>query len=185
MASYHKKGAVTGAVGALVALVVGVAVVTLILIFTSALSGQTFNLIEPDLNAVGTATVISGDTFTAINATAVSLDHGSINPASLQIFNSTSNLQTNGTAYTVNYVTGAVTLRDVSQNNTLFSASYTYDDPAVRDSVKTSILNGFSTMKTTSQYLPIVVLAVIISIVLVLVLSFTEMGGSHSGGSAL
>jgi hypothetical protein len=54
----------------------------------------------------------------------------------------------------------------------------------VKTYVKDSIVSGFSALKTTGDYLPIIVLAVIIAIVLSLVLGLTAFGGGR-GGSAL
>lgn len=56
----------------------------------------------------------------------------------------------------------------------------------VEESVKNSILSGFEALEQTGDYLPIIVLAVIIALVLTLVLSFTAFGGMGGGrGSAL
>lgn len=54
----------------------------------------------------------------------------------------------------------------------------------IRGYIKSGVASGFLALKTTSDYLPIIVLAVIISLVLVLILGFTAFGG-RGGGSAL
>jgi hypothetical protein len=51
---YKKEGAVQGAVGAVIALIVGVGVATLVLIFVSTLGGQTYNLVESDIDSITT-----------------------------------------------------------------------------------------------------------------------------------
>lgn len=107
---YEKKGQVA-AVGAIITLIVGVGVAVLVLIFVGALGGQTYQLVEPDIDAI-TNTTIQGK-------------------------------------------------------------------------IKDSILSGFTALQQTGSYLPIVVLAVIIFIVLTLVLGFTQFGGQAGGGSAL
>lgn len=57
----------------------------------------------------------------------------------------------------------------------------------VRDSVKNSIQSAFEALETTGDYLPIIVLAVIIALVMFLVLGFTTLAGGAGGqrGSAL
>ena len=105
---YEAKGQATGAVGAIITLIVGVGVSVLILIFVGALGGQTYDLVEDDIDAIGNETI--------------------------------------------------------------------------RTSVKNSIVSGFEALEKTGDYLPIIVLAVIISIVLMLILGFTALGGMATGG---
>lgn len=54
---YKKKGQMQGAVGAMISLIVGVGVSTLILILTGALGGQTYNLVEDDINEIADSTI--------------------------------------------------------------------------------------------------------------------------------
>lgn len=108
---YRKKGQSAGPITAVIALITGVGVSVLILIFVGVLGGQTYELTEDQIDAITNTTI--------------------------------------------------------------------------QDHVKASIVSGFSTLETTSDYLPIVVLAVIIAIVLALVLGFTALGGGRGGGSAL
>lgn len=111
---YVKKGQVANAaIGSIIALVVGVGVVTIVIIFVGVLGGQTFQLAQPNLQNITNQQV-----GTAVNA---------------------------------------------------------------------SILSGFTTLQTTASYVPLIVLAVIIFIVLTLVLGFTSFsgGGGMGGGSAL
>ena len=108
---YELEGQLGGAVGAIITLITGVGVAVLVLIFVGALGGQTYNLVEPDIDAIS-----------------------------------------NGT---------------------------------VRDSVKDGIISGFSALEQTGDYLPIIVLAVVIALVLFLVLGFTNLNGGGRGGSAL
>lgn len=110
---YQKKGQVAGgAVGNLIALIVGVGVGTLVLIFVGTLGGQTYNLTEADIDAI--------------------------------------------------------------------------NDTTIKTSVKSSITSGFQALEQTGNYMPIIVLAVVIFLVLSLVLGFTAFGGGGSrGGAAL
>ena len=54
---YEKKGQATGAVSAIIMLIVGVGVSVLILIFVGALGGQTYELVEADITAITNQTV--------------------------------------------------------------------------------------------------------------------------------
>lgn len=107
---YKKKGQVGGTVGAIIGLIVGVGVSTLVLIFVGTLGGQTYELVEDDINNISDATI--------------------------------------------------------------------------KTSVTNGIKSGFEALEQTGDYLPIIVLAVVISLVLFLVLGFTAIGG-RGGGSAL
>lgn len=107
---YHKKGQSAVAVGAVITLIVGVGVAVLVLIFVGSLGGQTYELVETDIDAITNTTI--------------------------------------------------------------------------KNSIKASIVSGFDALEQTGSYLPIIVLAVVISLVLALVLSFTS-AGRNMGGSAL
>jgi hypothetical protein len=108
---YKKKGQMNGAVAATIQLITGVGVAVLVLIFVGALGGQTYNLVEPDIDA------ISNDT--------------------------------------------------------------------IKTAVKDGIVSGFTALKQTGSYLPIIVLATVIALVLFLVLGMSGVGGGGYRGSAL
>lgn len=57
------------------------------------------------------------------------------------------------------------------------------DNDTIRGHVGNSIISGFSALETTADYLPIVVLAVIIFLVLTLVIGFTAFGGGGRGSA--
>lgn len=107
---YMKKGQFAGAaVGNIITLLVGVGVAVLVLIFVGSLGGQTYNLVEPDIDTITNVTI---------------------------------------------------------QNH-----------------IKSGILSGFEALEQTGDYLPIIVLAVVISLVLALVLSFGGLGGTGRGSA--
>lgn len=56
---YRKKGQMvaSGAVAAILILVVGLSVITLVLIFTGVLGGKVYNLVEDDINNISDATI--------------------------------------------------------------------------------------------------------------------------------
>jgi len=109
--TFKKKGQAAGAVGAIITLIVGVGVSVLVLIFVGSLGGQTYELVEDDLDDITNLTI--------------------------------------------------------------------------KNSIKNSIISGFAALEQTGDFLPIIVLAVVISLVLALVLSFTALGGQGRGGTAL
>jgi len=53
----------------------------------------------------------------------------------------------------------------------------------IKTHVKDSIISGFDALEQTGNYLPVIVLAVVISLVLALVLGFSNMGGRVGGGA--
>lgn len=108
---YEKKGFQQGVVGAIITLIVGIGVSVMVLIFIGALGGQTYNLVEGDIDAITNTTI--------------------------------------------------------------------------KSSVKNGIISGFEALEQTGSYLPLIVLAVVISLVLALVLGMTSMGGMGGSGSAL
>lgn len=54
---YELSGQMQGAVGSMIVMIVGAGVSVLVLIFVGALGGQTFNLVEPDIDAITNTTV--------------------------------------------------------------------------------------------------------------------------------
>ena len=114
MDKYKKRGLAQMAVSSIIVLFVGLAVVTLIIIFSGSLGGQTWQLVEADVDAITNTTI--------------------------------------------------------------------------KESVKQSVISSFEAQATGAQYLPLVVLAVVIFIVLALVLSASSLaqgGFGRGGGSAL
>ena len=167
-------------VNAIIALVVGVGIATLVLIFVGSLGGQTYNLVETDLDNIANDAV-SAESFTAL-LTGTSLANDYIQSGTLILANNTKTI--NLANFTIDYDAGTVTLVTATYNNTAFTANYTHGDLTIRNSVKQSIVSGFAALEDTGSYLPIVVLAVIISIVLALVLGMTNVAGGNRGGGA-
>lgn len=107
---YKKEGRSQGAVGAVITLIMGIGISVLIMIFVGALGGQTYNLVEEDIDNISDATI--------------------------------------------------------------------------KAHVKSGITSSFDALEQTGDYLPIIVLAVVISLVLMLVVGFGGVTGGM-GGSAL
>jgi hypothetical protein len=171
-------------VGGIIALVTGIGIGLMVLIFVGVLAGQTYQLTETNIEAIGNNIVIN-ETFTPLNNTEVSLDHSSIQSGTLIIINSTTAQTLSLANFSIDYDTGILTLTHVRYNNTELKASYTWGSVEIRSGVKGSITSGFSALETTGDYLPIVVLAIVIGIVLSMVLGMTAFKGNEGGGSAL
>ena len=56
---YYKEGQMGGAIGNIIQLITGVGVAVLVLIFVGALGGQTYNLVETDLDTISNETIKS------------------------------------------------------------------------------------------------------------------------------
>lgn len=170
--------------GATIALCVGVGVMLLAMILIGAMGGSTYEMTEDDLLSIGSDTY-SG-TFTADNTTWTSIGHALVDNSTLTMVNATGvDVKVN---FTVNATTGLVLLvaGDATHNGTLITAAYTYDTSvggkSVRDNVMSGIGSSFKALKTTGSYLPIIVLAIVIFLVLTLVLGFAGTGGAVIGG---
>ncbi len=111
---YKKSGQIAApAVGDIIILIVGIGVSVLVLIFVGSLGGQTFQLVEADIDEI--------------------------------------------------------------------------TNESIRNSIRNSAVAGFSALEQTGEFLPLIVLAVVITLVLGLILSFTVVGagGFGGGGSVL
>ncbi len=185
MKNYQKKGQITQSTGAIVALIVGVGVATLVLIFVGVLGGQTYNLSEANINSIGNSSVVNRSV-SLNNVTEKYLGHADIHSGTLEIWNATAKVSL--TNFTINYETGYAIVNDDSLywagTNTL-NATYNWGLYALRDSVKNGISSGFESLESTGDYLPIIVLAVVIALVLGLVVVSVGGLGRSGGGSAL
>lgn len=176
---YSKKGATLMAMGVLVALIVGVGTATLVLIFVGVLGGQTYALAETQLTSLSSNAV--NNTFTALINQSVQLSHGDIIPGTLVLFNQT-NSQIGIGNFSINYALGRMNLTTLSLNGSSLNASYTYGDVNITDAIKAAAVNGFQALNTTSQYVPLIVLAVIIGLVLTMVVGLQGLRGNGGNG---
>lgn len=177
---FKKKGqATSNAVNNIILLITGIGVAVLVMIFVGSLGGQTFELVEDDIDSIAN-NVIANESFTPLNATAVSLAHGDMQTGTVSIYNQTDDAIGLGN-FTIDYENSTLTLLTNHSNGTAMGIDYTWGEVAVRDSIKDSIVSGFEALETTGSYMPIIVLAVVISLVLALVLGFTMLKGK--GGS--
>lgn len=111
---YEEEGTVQQNIGAMIAMIVGVGIATLVLIFVGTLGGATYNQVETDINNI--------------------------------------------------------------------------NDTTIKSYVKDSITSSFQALKTTGDYLPLIVLATVIFLILGMVMSlgiFGGYGGYYYRGGAL
>ena len=175
----EKKAQVTGSVGVMVSLVVGIGVAVLVFIFVGSLGGQTFELVEDDLDSIGDGGSSSREAVTLLFAAdgGTQLIHGDIQTVT-NVSNGSMTIP--ATYYTVNLASGAVTLVNVSYNNTPANVTYTFANTSVRDPIKNAIISSFDALGNTGGYLPLIVLAIIITLVLGIVMGLS--GGMSRGG---
>ena len=187
---FEERGQIEQSVNAIIILVVGVGVAVLVLIFVGVLGGQTFQLVEADIDSIAN-NVVTLESFTIINGTVVQLGHNFIQTGTLAIANSTGSTTQWGLGnFTINFDDGSVLLNIIDQallnsspqNASTLIANYTWGAVEIRTSIKNGIISGFSALEQTADFLPIIVLAVVIFLVLSLVLGFTAFGGGTAGG---
>jgi len=160
------------AIFSVILLVIGFAIAGLMYTFTSVLSGETYNIVEADIDAI-TSYTDNNQTVVVYNATWVSLGNATIKD--YHFYNS-STFSDNTSAFSVNDTTGYIRLNEDSENkddalnNSAIYALYMYDDGTIRDAVKTGIHSNFEAQQQIGDYMPIIALAIIITIVISLII---------------
>ncbi len=183
---YRKRGQISGVVSAIIALVVGIGVSVIVLIFVGVLGAGVWNAVESDLALVGRVN-LANDTFTALNGTAVQLDFTNLVNGTLGIqwANSTTIGLPN---FTIDYGAGQLTLltnNTFGLNGSALNASYDHINYSIQIPIREGIVSSFAALEATGTYLPIIVLAVVISLVLALIIGFTGLTGGRSQGGAV
>lgn len=176
------------AVSAVISLVVGVGVAVLVLIFVGVLGGSAYDISEDDINAIANNVVTADGSITS-NSTSL-LAHGFIQNGTLSIYNTTAPFVEWGLEnFTIDYDAGQIISLplgeegSIPQNNTVLYANYTWGAAEVRTSIQNGIINSFEALENTGNYVPLVVLGLVIFIVLGLVFGMTafNMKGSNTG----
>lgn len=173
------------AVFTVILLILGFAIAGLLYTFTSVLTGETYEIVEDDLDAISSYTS-ANTSFVASNTTWVTI-RPLLRSGEVALYN-TSTYTDNTTDFSVNYTTGKVLLTlEVSSESTLHQttmrAVYQYDDETIKNAVKGGILSNFEAQQEIGSYLPIVALAIIITIVISLIIAgiATKVLGPGSG----
>ena len=185
---YQKSGNIGESANQIIVLIVGVAVAILVIIFVGSMGGQTYNLVQHDIEALANNS-ITNQTFTADNLTTYATGHFPIQTGTLEIWNASTQIGLGN--FTVNYDLGTFLLNpgvpSTQFNSTSMNATFTWGNDVVRDAIKGSITSGFQGLEQTGDYLPVIVMAVIIAIVIGSILmgigGFGGIGGNR--GSAL
>jgi hypothetical protein len=173
----------------IIILIVGVSVSALLMIFTTVLGGQTYNLVESDIDLITSYTTEdSNHTFTALNNTWswVTIGNTSIRSGHINIYKASTMVDVTAN-FTINYTTGLVNLVKISGtttdalNNSACYAIYTYDDGLIRDYVRDGIASTLKAQLQVGNYLPIIVLAIIITIIIGLIV--TGLAGQFMPGN--
>lgn len=181
---YKKKGQISGSAGTVVTLVVGVGAAVLVMLFIGTLGGRTYHLIEPSIDEVS-RTIVTGASFVGDNVTAQTLGNTLVREGTLSIFNNSVAVGLGN--FTIDYGAGTALLTGtMGYNATSLTANYHYGNTTVPASIKASLMSSFEALSTTGDYLPVIVLALIVMIVLGLVFVYSGLANSafkKSGGS--
>jgi len=184
----HKKAQAAATIGAIITLIAGVGVAVLVLLFTGSLGGNIYSELETDIAAIGANNATETHTI-EFNASQ-ELAHWFIQTDTLTIHDTSNDTALSLTAHFNNLTYGdnggySVTLNDTLYGGADIQFSYLWGTADVRASVQDGVLAGFQGLEQTGDFMPIIVLAVIIVLVLTLVLGFTRFGGRGVGGGAL
>lgn len=168
----NNQGQTAAAIMSVIFLIAGFAVAGLLFTFTQVLGGQTYNLVESDIDEI-TSFTSDNETFRATNGTWVLAINNTASVRSIVILNGTdwSDVTTN---FTVNTTTGRVLLTWVMDtdvlNNSICWVTYEYDDETIKNAIKAGILSNFEAQQQIGDYMPIIALAIIITIVIGLII---------------
>lgn len=166
------------AIMSVILLIVGFAVAGLLYTFTTVLSGQTYNIVEDDLDSITSYTVTdSNDTITLVNGTWNALGNSSISPSNYNAYVA-ANATSVKSLVTWNLTDGTIFLDNTTTwvaNGTSVYSVYTYDDGTILAAIKSGILSNFEAQQQIGDYVPIIALAIIITIIIGLI-----MGGIAS-----
>jgi hypothetical protein len=180
-------------VAAIILLIMGVGIATIVLIFVGILGGSVYQQTEPDLDVISNN--VSNE---LLNLSYTLLPY--IYNTSSDIFETSDTLVAwNGTGtygtlvrntnYTVDsYASGQFTISDLGLLNNSFifvNFSYATGNPVIETQILNAIEESFVALNTTGSYLPIIVLAVIIFIVLGLVMTIPSKRYRLSGRNAV
>jgi len=178
---FNKKAQTNNAVMSIIALVAGVGVAVLVLIFVATLGGTTYTLTEPKL--VDTNTIVANDTVNLSSSVSRSIGNDYIHPGSVVILNGSDSVTVS--TFTIDYDAGTATA-PASFSDVILNWSYTHGDNRVNDRVRGGVMSSFEALENTGDYLPIIVIATVIALVMAVVLGMGAVSGKNNGkGGAL
>lgn len=173
----------------IIALILGVGLSLLVLIFISSLSGTVFQTVESDISDIGNKffntsnTSLDQSNYKYFGVRNIHCNTINITNASNMYYYQLSNFTFDcGNGYIK--IGSTVDASGVQKLNTSdFSVWFNYGNYTISNSISAGIVSGFTSLNTTTTYIPIIVLAVVIAFVLILVLGFGKREGG--GGAAL
>lgn len=180
-------------IAGVIALIIGVAVATLTLIFVGVLAGQTYQTNEPMINKVGLTepgpNPITWSFRDQYYSQAKQIHNNwqampdLYNNGTLTFWHNTTQLS--ATHFRLHAGNGTVLTIDATYNNTDVNVKYTYDNATMRDYIKGGVLSSIYALKTTGDYLPLIVLAVVITMILGMIMAFSgfKPGGMGKSGA--
>lgn len=164
---------------AAIMLTIGIGIAVLVLIFVGVMGGQTYTITAPQIAKIGTLESQPNETVTLTNGSNTTLTHDSV-VGTLLLFNSTETLGSGN--YTLFATDGQVFLYGTYDFGGGYNATYSFRNASVRKRVQSGISESFGALEQTGSFLPIIVLAIVIFIVLTLVLGMGMLGGYKCAG---
>ena len=173
----------------IILLIVGIGICSTILIFVSVLSGDVYQTTSPQINSLSTDFVneTSGNISFTLVPYVYTASNNNIYPGTetLKIWNKTAGYGTLvlGTNYTVlSYPNGQFTITDIALRNNSYiylNISYTTGNPVIEGNITSAIINTFVAINYTGGYLPLIVLALVIIMILGMVFAIMPMTGGQ------
>lgn len=173
----------------IILLIVGIGVCATILIFVSVLSGGVYQTTSPQITSLSTNFVneTTGNISFAKLPYVYNTTNNNIYPGTetLRIWNNTADygLLVLNTNYTVlSYPNGQFTITGIGLWNNSYiylNASYTIGNPVIEGNITSAIINSFVAINYTGGYLPVIVIALVIIIILGMVFMIIPMTGGQ------
>jgi hypothetical protein len=177
--NYKKIGQITDSVNAIIVLIIGVGVATLVLIFVSVLGGTTYSMSSSMMTPMGGT--VSNETWNSGSAITAGTNYTIANnpiTGMIGLANSTVICNSNNVTWNSSYVT---LVAGYCATGKAYNISYYYGDYNAYNNVTAAIRSGFTSLNTVGGYMPIIVLAVIIFVVLSLVTALNKPSMTSGG----
>lgn len=166
-------------------LIMAVGVGVLLLILLTSLGGVVYDNVDDDLNSIGANLVTDELHNITANNTEFALLNGFVLEDTITAYDFTNSTDVTITESYVFRDDKYLTLVNESLKNADVKFNYTYGLKDVRDRALDTLTYGFDANKLTAQYIPLLVLALIIVVVVGAVIGMSYMGRGGMGGGAL
>ena len=169
------------AVSSVITLIIGIGIAVFVLIFAGSLGGQTYELVEDDITLTGT---VIDQQIAISNSSTTSLGQYFVRIISIEnISDSTIPLSTS--EFSIDSIAGTLLLTNHTRTAGTYNISYDYGNATIENNIRGGIISSFEALETSGDYLPIIVLAVVIAIVLFMVMGMAGTRITGGGGTAL